>query len=84
MDFDEALAHLKKIVVAEVPADKIDAHAFRLLGESSEAIEREAQQLFEELLRQSPPVPDAMAVAFSFALREVIRERIREIEGGAS
>jgi hypothetical protein len=59
MDFDDALEHLKKIVIAEVPADKIEQHAFRLVGESLETIDREAQELFQELLRQSPPVPHA-------------------------
>jgi hypothetical protein len=83
MEFDDALGHLKEIIIANIPPGKIEAHAFRLLGESQDTIEREAQELFDELLRQSSPVPQAMAVAFSFALRELIRERIREIEGGA-
>jgi hypothetical protein len=64
---------------------KIDAHAYRLLGESQETIDRETRELFEAFRRQSPPLlRRSEAFGFAFALRELVRERIREIEGRAA
>jgi hypothetical protein len=85
-----ALEQLKEFIRDIAPAGKIDAHAFRLLGESQEAIDRETNELFEALRRQSPseavglPLSHGMAFGLAFALRELVCERIREIEDGAS
>ena len=40
-----ALEQLKEFVRANAPAGEIEAHAFRLVGESQEAIDREAREL---------------------------------------
>jgi hypothetical protein len=45
---------LKQFIRANVPAGKIEAHAFRLVGEPREMIDRETRELFEALRRQSP------------------------------
>jgi hypothetical protein len=79
-----ALGQLKEFVRANVPAGRIDAHAFRLVGESEATIDRETHELFEALRRQSPPLWHGTAFGLAFALRELVRERIREIEGSAS
>jgi hypothetical protein len=79
-----ALEHLKDFIRAEIPADRIGAHAFRLIGESEDVIDHETHDLFEALQRQSPPFPSSMAFGLAFALRELVRERIREIEGNAT
>jgi acetylornithine deacetylase/succinyl-diaminopimelate desuccinylase-like protein len=79
-----ALEQLKEFVRDIAPADKIDAHAFRLVGEPQETIDGETRELCEALQRQSPPFPRSTASGLSFALRELIRERIREIEDNAS
>ena len=78
-----ALGQLKEFIRAHAPADKIEAHAFRPVGESQETIDRETRELFEALRRQSPPFPHGVAFGLAFALRELVRERIREIEGYA-
>ena len=49
-----ALEQLKEFVRANAPAGKIEAHAFRLVGESQETIDRETRELFEALRQQSP------------------------------
>jgi hypothetical protein len=51
-----ALEQLKEFVRVNAPADKIEAHAFRLVGESQETIDRETRELFEALRQQSPPL----------------------------
>jgi hypothetical protein len=79
-----ALEHLKQIVRGVAPADKIDLHAMRLLGESEDVIDGEARDLFEELQHQSPPFSRSEAFGLALALREVVRERIREIEAAAT
>ena len=76
-----ALEQLKEFVRANAPAGKIEAHAFRLVGESQETIDRETSELFEALRQQSPPLPRREAFGLTFALRELVRERMREIEG---
>jgi hypothetical protein len=75
-----ALEQLKEFVRANAPAGKIEAHAFRLVGESQEAIDREARELFEVLLQQSPPLRRSTAFGLAFMFRELVCERIREIE----
>jgi hypothetical protein len=50
-----ALGQLKEFVRANVPAGRIEAHAFRLVGESQATIDRETRELFEALRQQSPP-----------------------------
>jgi hypothetical protein len=79
-----ALEQLKEFIRDVAPADKIDSHAFRLIGESRETIDNETRELCEALRRQSPPLSHGMAFGLAFALRELVRERIREIEGNAS
>jgi hypothetical protein len=79
-----ALEQLKEFVRANAPAGKIEAHAFRLVGESQETIDRETSELFEALRQQSPPFSRSEAFGLAFALRELVCERIREIEGSAS
>jgi hypothetical protein len=79
-----ALEQLKEFVRANVSADKVEANAFRLVGESQDVIDAETRQLFEAMRRQSPPWSHSEAFGLAFALRELIRERIREIEEGAS
>jgi hypothetical protein len=82
-----ALGQLKEIISANVPSGMIEAHAFRLVGEPQETIDAEAHELFQVLLRQSPsglPLSHSAAFGFAFALREIVRERIREIEDNAS
>jgi hypothetical protein len=80
----DALEWLKGLIRANVPADRIEATAFHLTGESAATIDDEVHELFQALREQSPPVPHSEAFALTFALREVIRDRIREIEGYAS
>jgi hypothetical protein len=77
-----ALEQLKEFVRVNAPAGKIDAHAFRLVGESQETIDRETRELFEAL-RSPPLLRRSEAFGLAFALRELVCERIREIEGSA-
>jgi hypothetical protein len=84
MEFDDALGHLKEFIVANIPPGMIEAHAFRLVGESQDTIDAETRDLFGALLQQSPPFPYSTASGLSFALREVVRDRIREIEENAA
>jgi hypothetical protein len=79
-----ALEHLKEIIRANIPGAMIEATAFRLVGESQDVIDAETRQLFEALRRQSPPWSHSEAFGLAFALREVIRGRIMEIEAGAA
>jgi hypothetical protein len=79
-----ALGQLKEIIRANVSDDMIATHAFRLIGEPQDTIDRETRELFEALRRQSQPLPRNVASGLSFALRELVRDRIREIEGYAS
>jgi hypothetical protein len=76
-----ALEQLKQFICANIPAAMIEAHAFRFVGESQETIDRETHELCEALQRQSPPFPSSTAIALSFALREIVSERVRHIEG---
>jgi hypothetical protein len=77
----DALERLKELICINAPAGKIEAHAFRLVGESQETIDRETHELFEALFsNQSPPLPRSTAFGLAFALRELVCERIREIE----
>ena len=76
-----ALEQLKEFVRAGIAAGKIDAHAFRLVGESQETIDRETRELFGALRQQSPPLLRREAFGLTFALRELVCERMREIEG---
>jgi hypothetical protein len=78
----DALAKLKEFIRANAPAGKIEAHAFRLVGESQETIDGETHELFEDLWQQSPPLlRRSEAFGLAFALRELVCERIRKIEG---
>jgi hypothetical protein len=79
-----ALEQLKQIIRTNIAADKIDAHAFRLIGESSEAIDNEASELFEALQHQLPPFSRTEAFGLVLALREVIRDKVRDIKGSAA
>jgi hypothetical protein len=79
-----ALEQLKEFVRVNAPAGKIEAHAFRLVGESQDVIDAETRQLFEALRQQSSPLRRSEAFGLAFALREVIRGRIMEIEAGAA
>ena len=76
-----ALEQLKEFVRAGIAAGKIEAHAFRLVGELQETIDRETRELFEALQQQ---LPRRQAFGLVFALRELVCERMREIEGSAS
>jgi hypothetical protein len=76
-----ALEQLKEFVRVNAPAGKIEARAFRLVGESQEAIDREARELFEAFRQESSPLLRSTAFGLAFALRELVYERIREIEG---
>jgi hypothetical protein len=77
-----ALEQLKELVRVNATAGKIEAHAFRLVGESQATIDRETRELFEALRQQSPPLlRRSEAFGLAFALRELVCERIREIEG---
>jgi hypothetical protein len=77
-----ALEQLKEFVRVNAPAGKIEAHAFRLVGESQATIDRETRELFEALRQQSPPLlRRSEAFGLAFALRELVCDRIREIEG---
>jgi hypothetical protein len=76
-----AFEELKEFVRVNAPAGEIEAHAFRLVGESQEAIDREARELFEVLLQQSTPLKRSTAFGFAFMWRELVCDRIREIEG---
>jgi hypothetical protein len=80
----DALEKLKEIIRVNIPAGMIEAHAFRLVGEPPETIDGETRELFEALRRQSPPLSHSEAFGFALALRELICDRIREIEGGAA
>jgi hypothetical protein len=72
-----ALEQLKESVRVNAPPGKIEAHAFRLVGESQETIDRETRELFEALRLPFP----REAFGLAFALRELVCERMREIEG---
>jgi hypothetical protein len=77
-----ALEQLKEFIRVNDPAGKIEAHAFRLVGESQETIDGETCELFEALRQQSPPLlRRSEAFGLAFRLRELVCERIREIEG---
>ena|ERR1700730_6133595 len=75
-----AFEQLKEFVRVNATAGEIESRAFRLVGESQEAIDREASELFEALLQQSPPLRRSTAFGLAFMLRELVCERIREIE----
>jgi hypothetical protein len=79
-----ALEWLKGFVRAEIPADKLDAHAMRLLGESRDVIDRETRELFEALRRQLPPEWRGTTFGLAFALAAVVSDRIKEIERSAT
>ena len=79
-----ALAWLKDFVRAEIPSDKLDAHAMRLLGESRDVIDRETRELFEALRRQLPPERQGTTFGLAFALAAVVSDRMREIEKSAT
>jgi hypothetical protein len=72
---------LKEFFRAGIAAGKIEAHAFRLVGESQETIDGETRELFEAFRQQSPPLWRSTAFGLAFALRELVCERIREIDG---
>ncbi len=76
-----AFEQLKEFVRVNAPAGEIEAHAFRLVGEPQEASDREARELFEAILQQSPPLKRSTAFGLAFMWRELVCERIREIEG---
>jgi hypothetical protein len=77
-----ALEQLKEFVRVNAPAGKIEAHAFRLVGESQATIDRETRELFEALRQPSPPLlRRSEAFGLAFALHELVCDRIREIEG---
>jgi len=76
-----ALEQLKEFVRVNAPAGKIEAHALRLVGELQETIDGETRELFEAFRQQSPPLWRSTAFGLAFALRELVCERIREIEG---
>ena len=76
-----AFERLKGFVLGVIGPGEITEHAFRLSGESQAAIDREARELFENLLQQYPPVPRIKALGVAFTFRELVCERIREIEG---
>jgi hypothetical protein len=78
-----ALEQLKEFVRVNARAGKFEAHAFRLVGESQETIDGETRELFEAFRRESSPLPRSTAFGLAFALRELVCERIQEIEGGA-
>ena len=75
-----ALEQLKDFVRVNAPPDKTEAHAFHLVGESQETIDRAAHELFALLRQQSPPLRRSTAFGLAFMLRELVCERIREIE----
>ena len=50
-----AFEQLKDFVRVNATAGEIESRAFRLVGESQEAIDREVRELFEALRQQSPP-----------------------------
>ena len=83
-DLTTPLEELKNIVRANTSPGMVDAHAFRLVGEPQDVIDRETRELFEALRLQLPPVPHGVAFGLALALRELVCDRIREIEGGAS
>jgi hypothetical protein len=79
-----ALELLKRIIRADVPAAMIESHAMRLVGEPPAAIDNEARDLFEELQHQLPPFSRTEAFGLALALREIIRDKVRDIEGNAA
>jgi len=76
-----AFERLKEFVFGVIGAREIEAHAFRLVGCSQEAIDGEARELFEILLQQRPPLPRSTALGLAFTFHRLLSERIREIEG---
>ena len=50
-----AFEQIKGFVFGVIGAREIEAHAFRLIGESQEATDREARELFEILLFAKNP-----------------------------
>ena len=76
-----AFEQLKGFVLGVIGAREIEAHAFRLVGEAQAAIDREARELFELLLRQYPQLPRGTALGLAFTFHELVCERIREIDG---
>ena len=79
-----AFEQLKDFVSVTATAGEIESRAFRLVGESQETIDRETRELFEAVRQEYPPLRRSTAFGFAFALRELVCERIREIEGSAS
>jgi hypothetical protein len=76
-----AFEQLKGFVIGVIDAREIEAHAFRLVGCSQEAIAGEARELFEILLlQQSPPLPRSTALGLAFTFHRLLCERIREMQ----
>jgi|HubBroStandDraft_6_1064221.scaffolds.fasta_scaffold689388_2 hypothetical protein len=74
-----AFKEVSSFILGVIGAREIEEHAFRLAGESQSTIDREARELFELLLQQ--PLPRSTAVGIAFTFRELVCEKIREIEG---
>jgi hypothetical protein len=74
-----AFLQLKGFVRGVIDAREIEAHAFRLVGCSQEAIDGEARELFEILLQQRPPLKQRTALGLAFTFHRLLCERIREM-----
>jgi hypothetical protein len=80
----DALQWLKELICINIPTDRINAAAFGALGENPQTLDDDTHELYETLCRQSSPVSHGEAFALTFALREVILDRVREIRNGAA
>jgi hypothetical protein len=76
-----AFLQLKGFVRGVIDAREIEAHAFRLVGESQETIDREARELFETLLKQCPPLRRSTALGLAFTFHRLLCEKGKEAAG---
>ena len=76
-----AFEQLKGFVLGVIGPAEIEAHAFRLSGESQAAIDCAARELFANLLQQWPQLPRITALGLAFTVHQLVSERARVIEG---
>jgi hypothetical protein len=75
-----AFEQIKGFVLGVIGPGEIETHAFRLSGESQAAIDREARELFANLLQQWPQLPRSTALGLAFTWHQLVSERARVIE----
>ena len=87
-DSSAARQFLKDYVRSNISASEIDALAMHMVGSPDEVrtakLNATQKALFGLFLQNVPDMPEVRAFGLSFAVGEVLRERIAEIEANGS